>query len=277
MLFLWLALILISLSIIHSLVTHLISWRVQGFHFPIKGAMKGIVVAALCNLALLLLYPLGLLPQGRTSPDVIKKNRPLLFVHGYFHNRSAFFPLRWYLRRRGLGHLYDINLRPRLGRIEDYAPQLSLRISEILKETGEDKIDLIGHSMGGLVCRYYIQELGGRVDKLITLATPHQGTEVARLGPGENARQMVPGSPLLKRLNQDEGWMEGVKVVSLWSSFDAMIIPARSAILTGRSENIHLPLTGHNTFLFSRQVAAQLVRVLTSHQGREDADHVPIP
>ena len=74
------------------------------------------------------------------------------------------------------------------------------RIDDVLAQTGADKLVLVGHSMGGLVCRDYLAIHGGdKVDRLITLATPHQGSQLAALGLGANAREMEPGSGWLQR------------------------------------------------------------------------------
>jgi triacylglycerol lipase len=65
--------------------------------------------------------------------------------------------------------------------IEDCAAQLERRIEEVLGSTGEPKVNLVAHSMGGLDARYYISSLGhgDLVASLTTFNTPHRGSSVA--------------------------------------------------------------------------------------------------
>jgi pimeloyl-ACP methyl ester carboxylesterase len=60
----------------------------------------------------------------------------------------------------------------------DTANLLKTKIQKIKSDTGATKVDIIGHSMGGLVARYYIENDGynNDVDKLIFLNTPHNGS-----------------------------------------------------------------------------------------------------
>ena len=59
------------------------------------------------------------------------------------------------------------------------------RPSRSWRRRGYERIHVIGHSLGGLITRYYVQRLGGdsRVHTLVTLGTPHQGTQLARAAP----------------------------------------------------------------------------------------------
>ena len=85
----------------------------------------------------------------------------------------------------------DVYKRQPYTSIGKLVPQLRERIEEVRRETGADQVVLIAHSMGGLVCRSYLARHGGqRVERLVTIASPHVGTELARIGIGQNAREM---------------------------------------------------------------------------------------
>src|SRR3989442_7032 len=75
-------------------------------------------------------------------------------------------------------------------------------IGNVMRQSGAPRVHLVGHSLGGLVARWYVQESGGAksVDHCITLGTPHRGTLAAYAGIGEAAVQMRPGSAVLKQL-----------------------------------------------------------------------------
>jgi triacylglycerol esterase/lipase EstA (alpha/beta hydrolase family) len=64
------------------------------------------------------------------------------------------------------------------GEIGASAGQLSAFVNQVLAATGAAKVDLVGHSQGGMMPRFYISFLGGaaKVDKLVALAPSNFGT-----------------------------------------------------------------------------------------------------
>lgn len=92
-------------------------------------------------------------------------------------------------------------------------------------------IDLVGLSMGGLVSRYYLQRLGGieRVQRFVTISTPHNGTSMAYLLPQPTCIQMRPGSAFIDALNEDAAMLERVTFTSIWTPWDFIILPAHSS------------------------------------------------
>ncbi|HSD61875.1 MAG TPA: alpha/beta fold hydrolase, partial [Burkholderiales bacterium] len=155
------------------------------------------------------------------------------------------------LRRRGLGNLHTINLEPPLAGIDHFAARLARRVEEVCRVTGADKVVLLTHSMGGLVSRAYIARLGGakRVAKLVTLGTPHHGSELVRLGIGRCAADMLPGGAWLRELEAAEGAGIAVPAVSIFSWHDNLVAPQDSARLAG-AQNVALERLGHLRLLF---------------------------
>jgi triacylglycerol lipase len=211
----------------------------------------------------LVLYPLGVVEE-RTRPhidryslrdlppgqrglligDVEAAGTPIVLIHGVVDNRSIFTVLRRGLRRRGFGRVQSLNYSPRTDDVRAVALRLRETVENLCAETGYERVHLIGHSMGGLVARYYVQRMGGdqRVHTLVTLGTPHSGTFAARLVPHPVARQLRPGSELIAELAQPA---EGCRTrfVAFWSDFDQMIIPSGSARLE------HPDLGARNVFI----------------------------
>ena len=142
------------------------------------------------------------LQRGLVVGDVEASGTPILLVHGMVDNRSIFTVLRRGLRRRGFRRVLAINYSPLTSDVRLAATNLATRVEQICAETGFERIHLIGHSMGGLVARYYVQRLDGdaRVHTLVTLGTPHGGTKAARLIPHRLARQLRPDSELVAEL-----------------------------------------------------------------------------
>ncbi len=154
-----------------------------------------------------------------------------------------------------------VTLEPVLGDIDDLVRPLRERIEAVCSETGAQRIALVCHSMGGLTARAYIRACGSeRVARLVTIATPHQGSIVARLGPGRNARQMRQGSDWIDALAQARVPAD-VSAISIYSLHDNLVAPQDNAMLPGTQL---MPLTGlgHNEMLVSRRVHDLLLGAL---------------
>jgi triacylglycerol lipase len=189
------------------------------------------------------------LPQGP---------RVLLLIHGYGCNRGAWWWLRRRLEKAGYA-VATLNLEPPYIAIEHYLAALDARIEAVCAETGASQVTLVGHSMGGLVARAYLEQKGcGRVEQLITLATPHAGSAMSRIGIGANSRQMEFNSPWIKALWQQR---PALPMVSLRNSHDNFVMPQDSQRFPGALD-VELPGLGHLAMLFSPRVARALLEAL---------------
>ena len=182
-------------------------------------------------------------------------SRPLLLVHGYTCSRGV-----WWLLRRQLeaaGHtVATVSLAPPYTNIGKLVPQLAQRIENVCQATGADRVVLVAHSMGGLVCRSFLARHGSdRVERLITIASPHSGSELARIGIGKNAREMEPGSLWLKDLAQ-----AGLPVpaVAIRTPHDNFVMPQDNQRLPGAID-VALEGIGHLAVLFTRRTTAELI------------------
>ena len=141
------------------------------------------------------LIPLSFLFAPRLRRTV--PSNVVLMVHGFMSNSGIWWWLARQLRRHGGAGVDSLNLTPVFGDIERYLPQLNQRIAQ-LRARGAERIVLVGHSMGGLVCRAWLHDhvVDGKTTdglrcSLVTLCTPWQGTRIARLLPGRNLSQMM--------------------------------------------------------------------------------------
>ncbi len=147
---------------------------------------------------------------------------PVLLIPGYCCNRALWRSLRRELRLAGRP-VATVTLDPPFAGIDRLAEVLERRIDGLLTETGARQVVLVGHSMGGLVARAYLRRRGGeRVARLVTIATPHHGTWLARLAAGRNGGQMVPRSDWLVALNAHDC---GVPSACFWSAGDEIVRP----------------------------------------------------
>ncbi|MFN4325075.1 MAG: esterase/lipase family protein [Azonexus sp.] len=194
------------------------------------------------------------MPADRLAPG----RQPILLVHGYGCSRGVW----WLLRRRleAAGHtVASVSLAPpyiSLGRLE---PLLNQRIEEVCAATGSPQVTLVCHSMGGLVARCYLARHGRkRVARLITLATPHMGSELSRIGFGQNAREMTTGSLWLQDMAAERLTLP---VVSLRNAYDNYVMPQDNQRLPG-ARDIELPPVGHLAMLYDERIARLLIELL---------------
>jgi pimeloyl-ACP methyl ester carboxylesterase len=142
-----------------------------------------------------------------------------------------------------------MNYSPYTADVRVAAAQLAEEVEALVAETGYERIHVVGHSMGGLIARYYVTRLGGdeRVHTLVTLGTPHQGTYTAYGWHSQLTRQLRPGSGLMRELEQPVPGCR-TRFVVYWSDLDQMIFPQRNAALEHPDlsvRNIDLHGVGH--------------------------------
>jgi triacylglycerol lipase len=115
------------------------------------------------------------------------------------------------------------------------------------------RIDLVCHSLGGLVARVYLQQLGGarRVDRCITLATPHQGTYNSYWVASRVGSDLRPDSLLLARLGASRHRARSVSFLSVVAGSDNLVVPR---VFAAHEEVVRIPDVGHVGLLFSPRV-----------------------
>lgn len=159
----------------------------------------------------------------------LKLKNPVILIHGYNDTARKMRHIAKNLRDDGW-LVYAVTLTPSSGKIgiDELALQLDNFIRNNIQSTG--KFDIVGFSMGGLIGRYYIQQLGGneKVERFITVSTPHHGTLMAYLSRNKAAKQMRIHSVFLDNLNKYPESLKLLKLTSIWTFFDLMIIPASS-------------------------------------------------
>ncbi|MGW7439096.1 esterase/lipase family protein [Streptomyces sp. NPDC054849] len=214
----------------------------------------------------LLLYPTGVC-QEKVVSGAPATRPPVLLLHGFTDNRSVFVVLRRTLGAGGVRHVEAYNYSPFTLDLRVTARHLARRVEELCERTGHERVDLVGHSLGGLVGRYYVQRLGGdtRVRTLVTLGTPHSGTRVA---PFMNAhplvRQMRPDSEVLAELAAPAPGC-ATRYVAFWSEFDALMAPVATARIEHpdlRVENVQVTGIGHLALPAHPTVIAAVRRAL---------------
>ncbi|WP_406421551.1 alpha/beta fold hydrolase [Streptomyces sp. NBC_00873] len=212
-------------------------------------------------------------PAGaRTLPTESPERRPVVLLHGFIDNRSVFVLLRRSLARHGWHHLESLNYSPLTCDVRAAAELLGRHVEEICTRTGHHEVDIVGHSLGGLIARYYVQRLGGdrRVRTLVTLGTPHGGTAVAPVASAHPiVRQMRSGSAPVEELRRPAPGCR-TRFVSFWSELDQVIVPAEAACIDHPdldALNVRVTGIGHLALPVHPAVAAGIRQALESAES----------
>lgn len=206
----------------------------------------------------LLLAPF--LPHAHAGEAV--QGRPVatkaVLVHGIFEDGTKFKKMKSRLEGKGI-HCITPKLlhQDGTGGLDLLAEHLKRDIDEAFGK--DEKIILIGFSMGGLVSRYYLQQLGGadRCATFITISSPHHGTSAAWIYPSKGAVQMRSGSTFLADLAATENRLGDIPVVSYHTPMDLIILPANSSVW-GRADNVTVKVPAHPLMIQSNKVLADI-------------------
>jgi triacylglycerol lipase len=178
----------------------------------------------------------------------------VVLVHGFLNRGGILRGLARHLT--SIGHTCFVpSLKPcdaRCG-IPVLADQLGQFINASL--SNDSRFSIIGFSMGALIVRYYLQELGGhlRIDSFFSICGPHAGTLTAYIYPSQGVYQMRPRSEFLTRLDQSADRLAGVPITCYWTPFDLMVLPHKSAKWP-RAEHVRIPAPIHSMVVFDRRL-----------------------
>ncbi|MBI4700610.1 MAG: alpha/beta fold hydrolase [Deltaproteobacteria bacterium] len=204
----------------------------------------------------LLAYSLFVPRKTAVDPGAPDGHPPVVFVHGLGANRGAFLLMAGYFRLCGRKRTYRVDF-DRDGSMDDRARALAAYVQRVCAVTGEPQVDLVAHSLGGLVARLAIAEhrLGPAVRTLVTLGTPHRGTYPARYANTETTRALRPGSELMDRLGRSP-LPASLRTVTFWSENDLFVLPADSATLEGAEQIDVTPFTHYSYLIDPRAFRA---------------------
>jgi len=224
-----------------------------------------LAVRLIANQTWALLWSLLLRPAGwfMGKGDVPLRNdqTPILLLHGLFQNQGCLRPLKRSLHQAGFFSVHTLSL-PSWHNAEYLTEQVAKKVDELRHATGLPKVHLIGHSMGGILARNFIQIRGGekKVAGCILIGVPNQGSRLAPFALSPLGRLLIPGSAFLERLAQAP-LPPQIPVLSIYSRHDNFIQPAANAHLDGAA-NIELSGLGHTSLLYSSEVHNEVISFL---------------
>ena len=198
--------------------------------------------------------------------EVTPDSPPVLMIHGFLGTRGSMYMLERRLVDDGFVvvsfNLGTLNVRD----IRRSAFLIHRKIERILAQTPSQRIDIIGHSMGGLIGLYYVKKLGGhaRVRKLLMMGTPIRGTWAALAGVvtlglwSTSSWQLLPRSRFLDELAQG-AMPPGVEVHTIAAARD-WVIPLATTRLAGAKATT-VPM-GHSSLVVSEEVYRRILNAL---------------
>lgn len=200
--------------------------------------------------------------QSPATDFATAANAPIvLLAHGYACNGGVWAHyVRWF---EASGYrVFTLSQEPIFGELDQIARALQSRIEEIAAAFPDVPINLVCHSMGGLVARAYVRRCGrARLGRIVTLGTPHRGTALAVIGLGGNARQMHP----------DSAWMTDAAnrpdlgdALAIFSYDDNLVSPREHAALPTMRTASYSGI-GHLSLTTSRTVFERVVDALDGH------------
>jgi triacylglycerol lipase len=200
------------------------------------------VASAVLLVVAAVIVAVTLVAHGGRTAGAVDQSRPgpVLLVPGYDGSVTSLKPLAESLRATGRDvTVVELPDRAR-GDLADQADSLKAAAKRALGRTDAGSVDVVGYSAGGVVARLWVTEDGGAktVRRLVTLGSPHHGTQLADLGGLVEGtcpvacQQLSPSSPLLARL-EAEPLPAGPEYLSLWTARDDVVIPPQSSVING--------------------------------------------
>jgi triacylglycerol lipase len=192
----------------------------------------------------------------------------VMLVHGLFATAGVLRPLRSQIERHTGARTTSFTHAPGPG-IDSIARDIAGAVRGIV---GDVRIHLVGHSIGGVAVRYFVQELGGdsRVVQTVSIGSPFAGVRPARLFPAPVGRDIAPGSTLLARLAHGARERLMVPHLSIAGAEDH-VVPRGAYLAAG--ERVRIEGCGHNSLLYHpsavTEVLSRICRVQAAASVRD--------
>ncbi|MGW0391682.1 esterase/lipase family protein [Streptomyces sp. NPDC003042] len=204
-----------------------------------------------------------------TTSDRAAPRTPVVFVHGYNADPGVWGSLREDLRADGYtdSELFSWGYDTHLSVNEVLSGRLAAYVDDVRRQTGAARVDVVSHSFGSLVSRWYVKSGGGTgtVDHWVSLAGPNHGTSTAWACAlwDQACRDMTPGSYVVKNLASGDETPGTVKYATFWSECDEVVNPDASVPLTGAA-NTPVGCLKHNDLLGDDATSAGVRAFLAS-------------
>ena len=192
--------------------------------------VAGFLSSVSSQLMVYLTYPLGFAKRlWKPSPSPSCSRPPVLLVHGLYHNASAWYLYKWWLKRRGYEKVFSWSFNTLKYDFWELADQLKEVVREASGLCGGEPVILMGHSMGGLLTRAAIADpaTAKLVRAAVILGAPNHGSKLSALAFGRLGRSIKHNGELVTRLNAMPA-PRNMPKLNLYSALDNMVLPTSS-------------------------------------------------
>lgn len=262
--------LLLAACIFYIVVSYTHAFWHRRLATPVGRLVRAALVEFAACMLLLPFWPLWLLVGAsyevtHEGEGEARGNRhPVILLHGFAMNRTNWIWLGRRLARRGIGPLYGTSyFSPQT--VRRSAEHLARFVARVRARENCERVDIVAHSLGGVVARYFIERLDGArsVARLVTIGSPHRGTKFSQLGALiPSATETRAGSALLDELPLAA--RNDVRYTSVWSRADAIIEPPESASIVPAGEDRVFDDLGHLSLLLSPRVLDTVAERLTA-------------
>ena len=204
--------------------------------------------------------------NGLRQPTGTTVAPPVLCIHGYLRNGTCMWGIRRALERRGRP-TRSVSMGLPFRSVEGYAPKLEAALRELTERFPGEKLDVVAHSMGGIVLRLVLAEnpdLAATVGRIITLGSPHRGTAAVRgvrLAP--EARQLAIGSRFLAALPDLLDSAPDAELFTCAAELDFIVYPKSTSHPPG-SRAVDFERPSHPGLVADRDVIAFVAETLST-------------
>jgi pimeloyl-ACP methyl ester carboxylesterase len=271
----WILLLLVAFGF--SVLTHAFFWyesnggphreyldRLSRGH-AVWWTCRGMLWGAGSILLVALLFPLGFVRALRRFESSGEDSLPpVILVHGLYHNASGWALYRWCLPRSGFSRIYALSYPSFGATFWDHLARLDDLVREVAARSPGRTPVLIGHSLGGLLCRAFADAPGnaGRVRAVVTLGAPHRGSKLAALSFGGLGQSLRFEGPLVKELERRRS-PPGSRRLALYSPMDTMVLPCDALRIDDPAwEQLEVKPVGHVGMLFHPPTARKVMEYL---------------
>ncbi len=135
-------------------------------------------------------------------------------------------------------------------------------IKKIIDENNLKKVMIIGHSKGGLIGKYLLMNSNKdkRIKRLIAIATPFSGTDIASLASHKSFKELLPKSKIIEKINSNK--TVNSKIISIMPVFDNHVWSKNGSFLQG-ALNIKVPTKGHHKIVFDKSVIKKIIEIIS--------------
>ena len=219
------------------------------------------------------------LSRNQTPPPVLPEGDDpvVVFVHGLGGHRGNFLPMGAYFSMLGRRRWVTVGFDEGAD-VEQMADALVAYVDQLYAVNAmgsQHVIEIVGHSLGGIIARLALEDAAfrARVRRLVTLGSPHRGTDMARWLRSHTVERLRTDSALVARLCTQLPWDTTAgypPMTCLWSASDLLISPPENATLEG-AHNIHLPDATHLSFVTHPRAWHAVYEVLTPRAAERES------